>query len=84
VNDPSLTGEKVLLQGVVDCAMIEDDGIIIIDFKTDRVDRQTVTQVVENYRPQVETYASAMEKIYELSVKEKYLYFFHLGKLVKL
>lgn len=84
VNDPSLAGDKVLLQGVVDCAMIEPDGITVIDFKTDRVDEQSVHQRSENYRPQVEAYASAMEKIYELSVKEKYLFFFHLGKLVKI
>lgn len=84
VNDPSLSGEKVLLQGVVDCAMIEPDGITVIDFKTDRVDGQTVTERSESYRFQVEAYASAMEKIYELPVKEKYLFFFHLGKLIKL
>ena len=83
-TDPSLDGEKVLLQGVVDCAIIESDGIIIIDFKTDRTDENTLEQLAENYRPQVESYASAMEKIYELPIKETYLYFFHSGKLVQL
>lgn len=84
ITDPSLDGEKVLLQGVVDCAIIESDGIIIIDFKTDRTDENTLGLLAENYRPQVESYASAMEKIYELPVKETYLYFFHSGKLVQL
>ena len=84
ITDPSLDGEKVLLQGVVDCAIIESDGIIIIDFKTDRTDENTLELLAENYRPQVESYASAMEKIYELPVKETYLYFFHSGKLVRL
>ena len=84
ITDPSLGGEKVLLQGVVDCAIIESDGIIIIDFKTARTDENTLGLLAENYRPQVESYASAMEKIYELPVKETYLYFFHSGKLVQL
>ena len=33
----NLYDEKILLQGVVDCALIEPDGITIIDFKTDFV-----------------------------------------------
>lgn len=32
-----LTGEKLLLQGVVDCCFMEEDGITVLDFKTDRV-----------------------------------------------
>ena len=32
-----LSGERVLLQGVVDCALIEEEGITVVDFKTDRV-----------------------------------------------
>lgn len=84
IADPTLQGEKVLLQGVVDCAIIESDGIIIIDFKTDRTDESMLPQLAESYRPQVDSYASAMEKIYELPVKEKFLYFFNPGKLVKL
>lgn len=31
-----LTGEKLLLQGVVDCCFMEEDGITVLDFKTDR------------------------------------------------
>ena len=84
IADPTLQGEKVLLQGVVDCAIIESDGIIIIDFKTDRTDESMLPQLAESYRPQVDSYASAMEKIYELPVKEKFLYFFNPGKLVEL
>jgi ATP-dependent exoDNAse (exonuclease V) beta subunit len=38
---------------------------------------------VERYRPQVEAYADALCRIFEKEVKEKYLYFFHLDRLVK-
>ena len=74
-----LAGEKVLLQGVVDCALIEDDGITIIDFKTDYVTEETVDALVERYRIQVQTYAQAMSRIYKKPVKEAYLYFFRLN-----
>jgi len=77
-----LQGEKVLLQGVVDCAMIEDDGITIIDFKTDRVSDTSVEQLVDHYRTQVETYAQAMSRIYQKPVKAAYLYFFRLNRFI--
>jgi ATP-dependent helicase/nuclease subunit A len=82
--DPELKGEKVLLQGVVDCALMDDDGITVIDFKTDRVTEETVIDVAERYRPQVEAYANALSKIFENGVKQKYLYFFALDRLVQL
>ena len=82
--DPAWAGEQVLLQGVVDCAILEDDGIILLDFKTDRVTEETLPDRIHKYIPQVEAYASALTRIYELPVKKKYLYFFHLNRVVEL
>ena len=79
-----LEDEKVLLQGVVDCALLEDDGITILDFKTDRISESALVERVQVYRPQVEIYAEALSRIYELPVKAKYLYFFQLNRLVEL
>jgi len=75
-----LAGETVLLQGVVDCALVEEDGITVVDFKTDHVTEETVDDVARRYRPQVQTYADALSRIYEMPVKAKALYFFHLDK----
>jgi ATP-dependent helicase/nuclease subunit A len=82
--DPALAEEKVLLQGVVDCAMIENDGITVIDFKTDYVTEDTIGNRARHYAPQVEAYAQALERIYEKPVKEAVLYFFHLDRFVKI
>ena len=81
---PGLEGEKVLLQGVVDCALLEEDGITVIDFKTDRVTEDTAPEVAERYRMQVNTYVEAMKRIYEKEVKAAYLYFFSMNDFVKL
>ena len=78
----NLQGEQVLLQGVVDCALLEEDGITILDFKTDRVTEDTLTAAVQRYVMQVQTYAEALSRIYELPVKRKYLYFFRLNRFV--
>ena len=77
-----LEGEQILLQGVVDCALVEADGIILIDFKTDRVNAETVDLVVQRYAAQINAYAKALSRIYQMPVKEKYLYLFHLGQFV--
>ena len=82
--DPALVGEKVLLQGVVDCALLEPDGITIVDFKTDHVTRDTIYARAEQYRPQVEAYADALCRIYGKPVKQTLLYFFKMDSFVSM
>jgi len=74
------SGEKTLLQGVVDCCVEEDDGIIIIDYKTDGVfGDDKIDERAEFYAGQVKTYAIALERILEKPVKECVLYFLRPG-----
>ena len=70
-------GEQVMLQGVVDCFVPAEDGLTILDFKTDR------TPDPAHYRPQMEAYGRALAKIYRLPVKRKILYFFATGQAVE-
>ena len=77
---PDLEGEQVLLQGVVDCALVEEDGITVIDFKTDYVTEETLPSVADSYATQVQTYADALQRIFERPVKAKALYFFCLDR----
>ena len=79
-----LLGEKILLQGVVDCALIEPDGITVVDFKTDSVTEATLENAVQRYRPQVQAYADAMERIFQRKVKQALLYFFRLDTFVSI
>ena len=80
---PGALNEKVLLQGVVDCALIEDDGITIVDFKTNRVTEDTLSSVAKQYEPQVNAYANALSRIFEKPVKKKLLYFFGMDRFVE-
>ena len=81
---PEVCGERILLQGVVDCAIIDSDGITVIDFKTDRVFETPVATLAQNYVGQVNAYAKALEKIYKLPVIKKFLYFFDSGESVQI
>lgn len=80
--DQALTEEKILLQGVVDCAILEDDGITVIDFKTDRITEAGLDTAVQTYQYQVEAYADALSRIFEKPIKRACLYFFHLNQCV--
>ncbi len=82
--DSELAGEKILLQGVVDCALMEEDGITVVDFKTDRVTMDRLADRTAHYRPQVMAYADALTRIYQKPVKSALLYFFRLEKFVEL
>ena len=79
---PDADGEKVLLQGVVDCAIIEKDGITVLDFKTDYITNENFADVVKRYRPQVLAYSDALERIYQMPVKSAKLYFFSINEFV--
>ena len=75
-------GEQVLLQGVVDAAILEESGLTVIDFKTDRVTEANVLDRAEEYRGQLGTYEKALERIFKKPVKETVLYFLKIGKAV--
>ena len=75
--------EKILLQGVVDCLLIEKDGLTVIDFKTDHVTEDSLDEVACRYTSQVRLYAYAMERIFKKPVKDAYLYFFRLKRFHK-
>ena len=78
----NVSNERILLQGVVDCAIVEDNGIVVIDFKTDYITEQNFSEKVSQYSLQIKTYAKALSEIFELPVRESYIYFFHTGQFV--
>ncbi|MDF9409568.1 helicase-exonuclease AddAB subunit AddA [Pelotomaculum isophthalicicum JI] len=79
---PGLAGDSskvVLVQGIIDCLVDEGDGMLLLDYKTDRINKDQLEQVTARYRGQLNLYARAIENIYGRKVKEKYLYLFNLG-----
>lgn len=72
--------EKVLIQGIVDVFLIEDDGIVLADYKTDVIDSGEA--LLERYQAQLDYYSEALEKMWHLPVKEQILYSFCLEREV--
>jgi len=66
---------EMVLHGVVDCVFEENDGIVIVDYKTERI-RDNVIAAAERYRTQIELYQYAVEKIFGKKVLQRVIYFF--------
>jgi ATP-dependent helicase/nuclease subunit A len=77
------SGEKIIVQGIVDMLVKTPDGIVIIDFKTDRINASQLEQKTERYSPQLRWYCKAAGEILKLPVAGGYLYFLAFGGSVK-
>ena len=68
--------EKIVLQGIIDCYFEEEDGLVLLDYKTDYVPPAGVDSLKQKYSKQIYYYTLALEKLTGIAVKEKYVYFF--------
>lgn len=68
--------DKLFIQGIVDLYFKEDDALVIIDYKTDKINSSNEDLLISEHQEQVILYAKALESITGIRVKEKYLYFF--------
>lgn len=74
-------GEQIFVQGVIDCLFAEEDGLVLLDYKTDRA--ASADELAAKYAVQLSMYALAVERILGKPVKEQYLYSFTLGRAIK-
>ena len=72
--------EPVLLQGIIDAFILQEDGIILVDYKSDHV-RDEAT-LIGRYKTQLALYAKALQEITGRPVKEKLIYSIILGKAI--
>ena len=74
--DPSLperfAKEPVVVQGIVDLIYENEQGLVIVDYKTDRV--QSMETLREKYHRQLEIYKLAVEQTLSLPVRQCILY----------
>lgn len=75
-------GENAAIQGQIDMFFEEDDGIVIVDYKSDS--KENLIKEKENYSLQVKIYAAVAPKLFGKPVKEIYLYSFANGEAVKI
>lgn len=76
-------GLPTILSGAIDLVFQEADGWVIVDYKTDTITGD-VQPWVDYYRPQVDLYARHWSEITGEVVKEKLLFFTHVGRAIQL
>ena len=74
--------ETVLVQGIMDAFFYEDGEVVVVDYKTDRVSR--AEELVERYHAQLEYYDQALRMLTGRKVKERLIYSFRLGKVIRM
>ena len=77
--------ETVLIQGIIDVFFEEEDGFVVLDYKTDAV--SAAAELVKRYQVQLSYYSEALDQIFgyeagadKKPVKERIIYSFKLGE----
>jgi len=73
--------ECLLVQGIIDVYFEEEDGLVLLDYKTDKV--FSAQDLVVKYKAQLDYYAKALERLTGKKVKEKIIYSFALAEEIE-
>ncbi|OQY06013.1 MAG: helicase-exonuclease AddAB subunit AddA [Planctomycetales bacterium 4572_13] len=76
--------EIVVLQGIIDMMIPTDEGLVVVDFKTDRVTEEAISERAEKYAGQMRSYATAAADILKQPVIAAWLHFLCPQKSVKI
>jgi ATP-dependent helicase/nuclease subunit A len=75
--------EFITVQGIADLLLVHEQGLHLIDFKTDRVTPEQVPQRVDLYQNQLRLYSRAAQVILKQEVLGQWLYFLSPGLAVE-
>ena len=71
---------RVVMQGAVDLIFKEDNELVVVDYKTDRV--RDISRLKELYAKQLNLYKLAVEEFTDYKVKECIIYSIHLNDYI--
>lgn len=83
IEEEAPEGSEVLVQGIIDGFFETEDGIVLMDYKTDHLEEGKEDMLVERYKKQMELYARALQGITGKPVVRKVLYSFSLDKSIE-
>ena len=79
------TKDNILVQGIIDLYFInQNNEVILVDYKTDFVERGKEDELVEKYKKQLEIYKRALQESLQRNVDKSYIYSVYLEKLIPL
>lgn len=81
ISEEAAKGENIIIEGVADCAFVENGSLIIVDYKTDRA--QSGEELAERYREQLSVYRRCLAEVIGLPVAQTLIYSFRLGEIIE-
>ncbi len=82
--------KKILIQGVIDCIFEDEQGLVLLDYKTDTITGRFASGyegakeiLADRYRMQLQLYTRAVEGIMNKKVTGRYLFFFDGSHLLE-
>ena len=72
---------KVIIQGIIDLVVVNNEGAYLIDYKTNRT--SNTSELINQYSLQLEIYKTAFEKATNIKISKKFLYSFYLKRLIE-
>ena len=78
--------DQVLIHGIIDGYLVTNDGIILVDYKTDHLAATpaAIKQVVQKYSGQLRLYAEALNIMQPIPVVQMGLYLVELNEFVSI
>ncbi|WP_445505662.1 helicase-exonuclease AddAB subunit AddA [Niallia sp. 03091] len=83
--------EPILVQGIIDVYFEDDEGSVLLDYKTDTITGkfkggyEEAKPVLEaRYQKQIQLYTEALEKMLKRKITEKYLFLFDGAHILKM
>ncbi len=70
-----LNHDGQLIQGVIDLYLETEEGLVLVDYKTDFIGRDELQKVADRYKIQLDAYEEALSKISGKAVIEKMIVF---------
>lgn len=74
--------EIIIIQGIIDVYFEEEDGLVLLDYKTDYIKEGEEEILIQRYYTQFNYYRKALSQMLDKPVKETYLYSFSLEKTI--
>lgn len=82
ININFKSNELVLVQGIIDVYFEEDNNIVLVDYKTDKVENEII--LIDRYKTQLNYYQKAVEQITGRKVIQKIIYSFSMCREILL
>lgn len=77
--------ETILVQGVIDLYYVnKNNELILVDYKTDYIEKNKKYELVNKYKKQLELYQKALEQSFNKKVSKKYIYSTCLGQAIEI